>query len=130
MMLRWRNVNSCAVSLIVLMALTCAFAPKAAAQTGTITGTVLDINAKPWADVGEQAVSDQGVKQDAKTDNDGKYSIGGLRPGGYRGDRATFPHPHDKEPPGPQGEEGGGGGAHSKADSELKAQPWKPWGAP
>src|SRR5260370_649116 len=32
MMLRWRNVNSCAVSLIVLMALTCAFAPKAAAS--------------------------------------------------------------------------------------------------
>src|SRR5260370_18357225 len=99
MMLRWRNVNSCAVSLIVLMALTCAFAPKAAAQTGTITGTVLDINAKPWADVGVQAVSDQGVKQDAKTDKDGKDSIGGCRPGVYSRTNGTFPPPHHQQHP-------------------------------
>src|SRR5260370_21404869 len=99
MMLRWRNVNSCAVSLIVLMALTCAFAPKAAAQTGTITGTVLDINAKPWADVGVQAVSDQGVKQDAKTDKDGKYSIGGLRPGDDGENNRSVSPPEGEQPP-------------------------------
>src|SRR5260370_13090468 len=96
MMLRWRNVNSCAVSLIVLMALTCAFAPKAAAQTGTITGTVLDINAKPWADVGVQAVSDQGVKQDAKTDKDGKYIICGVRPAVYAVSIGTIHSPNSK----------------------------------
>src|SRR5712664_532772 len=120
MMLRWRNVNSCAVSLIVLMALTCAFAPKAAAQTGTITGTVLDVNAKPWADVGVQAVSDQGVKQEAKTDKDGKYSIVGLRPGVYGVTIVSFPPPNDKQPPYQLAKVRVGGGEEAKVDANFK----------
>src|SRR5260370_26607975 len=96
---RWSKVYSCVVELILLKALRGAFGQRPAAQTGTIPGTVLDINAKPWADVGVQAVSDQGVKQDAKTDKDGKYSIGGLRPGVYGVTIVTFPPPNDKQPP-------------------------------
>src|SRR5260370_7021803 len=103
------------------MALTCAFAPKAAAQTGTITGTVLDINAKPWADVGVQAVSDQGVKQDAKTDKDGKYSIGGLRPGVYGVTIVTFPPPDDKQPPFQMGKGPRGGSEQANEKSKFQA---------
>jgi len=103
-----------------LMALTSAFAPKAAAQTGTITGTVLDINAKPWADVGVQAVSDQGVKQDAKTDKDGKYSIVGLRPGVYGVTIASFPPPNDKQPPYQLAKVRVAGGEEAKVDANFK----------
>jgi len=120
MMLRWRNMNSCAVSLIVLMALTSAFAPKAAAQTGTIAGTVLDVNAKPWADITVQAVSDQGVKQEAKTDKDGKYSIVGLRPGVYGVTIASFPPPNDKQPPYQLAKVRVGGGEEAKVDANFK----------
>src|SRR5260370_42350372 len=102
------------------MALTCAFAPKAAAQTGTITGTVLDINAKPWADVGVQAVSDQGVKQDAKTDKDGKYSIGGLRPGVYGVTNVTVPSANDKQTPDQLAKVRGGGRGEAKGDANFK----------
>jgi tetratricopeptide (TPR) repeat protein len=119
-MLRWRNMNSCAVSLIVLMALTSAFAPKAAAQTGTIAGTVLDVNAKPWADITVQAVSDQGVKQEAKTDKDGKYSIVGLRPGVYGVTIASFPPPNDKQPPYQLAKVRVGGGEEAKVDANFK----------
>jgi hypothetical protein len=46
-------------------------APRAAAQDGGIAGTVLDVVAKPWADIPVQIVSDQGVKSDTKTDAKG-----------------------------------------------------------
>ena len=67
-----------------MAALVCAFAPRAAAQNdGSISGQILDITAKPWAEIGIQAVSDQGAKAEAKTDKDGKYSIRNLRSGIY-----------------------------------------------
>jgi tetratricopeptide (TPR) repeat protein len=54
--------------------------PRAAAQnTGSISGQILDITGKPWADIGIQAVSDQGAKQETKTDQNGKYAIRNLR---------------------------------------------------
>jgi tetratricopeptide (TPR) repeat protein len=83
MKLRRRNVNSCAVSLVLLLALTCGFAPKAAAQDGVVNGQILDVTGKPWADLGIQAVSDQGAKSDTKTDKDGNFTIRGLRNGVY-----------------------------------------------
>jgi tetratricopeptide (TPR) repeat protein len=83
MKLRWRNVNSWAVSLVLLLALTCGLAPKAAAQDGVVNGQILDVTGKPWADLGIQAVSDQGAKSDTKTDKDGNFTIRGLRNGVY-----------------------------------------------
>jgi len=54
--------------------------PRAVAQnTGSISGQILDITGKPWADIGIQAVSDQGAKQETKTDQNGKYAIRNLR---------------------------------------------------
>lgn len=59
-------------------------APRAAAQAdGAISGTILDVEGKPWAGITMQAVSDQGLKQETKTDKDGNYSFRNLRTGIY-----------------------------------------------
>jgi tetratricopeptide (TPR) repeat protein len=68
---------------LLVGALLCTVAPRAAAQEGALSGNVLDIAGKPWADMTIDAVSDQGVKVTTKTDKDGNYSFHGLRPGVY-----------------------------------------------
>jgi hypothetical protein len=56
--------------------------PRAAAQgDGVVRGQIMDVTGKPWADMGIQLVSDQGVKQDTKTDKSGNYSFRNLKPG-------------------------------------------------
>src|SRR5215831_14653495 len=72
-------------------------APRAAAQSGSISGQILDINAKPWVGLTVQATSEQGAKQTAKTDNDGKYAISSLRPGIYMVAITAFPPPNEKQ---------------------------------
>jgi tetratricopeptide (TPR) repeat protein len=83
MKLRWSAGNFWAGSLVLLLALTCGFAPKAAAQDGMATGQILDVAGKPWVDIAIQAVSDQGAKSDTKTDKDGNFTFRGLRNGVY-----------------------------------------------
>jgi tetratricopeptide (TPR) repeat protein len=83
MKLRWSVGNFWAGSLVLLLALTCGFAPKAAAQDGMATGQILDVAGKPWVDIAIQAVSDQGAKTDTKTDRDGNFTFRGLRNGVY-----------------------------------------------
>src|SRR6266436_4654986 len=78
------KMMSRAFAIVFLAAVVCALAPRAAAQNdGSISGQISDISGKPWPDIGIQAVSDQGVKSDAKTDKDGKYSVRNLRAGVY-----------------------------------------------
>jgi tetratricopeptide (TPR) repeat protein len=73
-----------ALSVVLVVALFSVLAPRAAAQNdGSISGQIMDITGKPWADVGVQSVSDQGAKADTKTDKDGKYSVRNLRAGIY-----------------------------------------------
>jgi tetratricopeptide (TPR) repeat protein len=43
----------------------------------------MDVQGKPWANLGVQAVSDQGAKTEAKTDEGGNYIIRNLRAGVY-----------------------------------------------
>jgi len=75
---------SCTLAVILVFALASAIAPRAAAQGGGgIRGQIIDIGGKPWADIGIQAVSDQGAKVDTKTDKDGNYSFRNLKPGVY-----------------------------------------------
>jgi tetratricopeptide (TPR) repeat protein len=70
--------------VLAVAAIACAFAPRAAAQgDGSIAGQVMDVAGKPWANIGMQAVSEQGVKQETKTDKDGNYAFRGLRSGVY-----------------------------------------------
>lgn len=69
-------VLACAMLLVGLP-------PHAAAQDGGIAGQILDLNGKPWPDLGVQIVSDQGGKLDTKSDKDGRYSFHNLRSGVY-----------------------------------------------
>ncbi len=76
--------KSWALAAILMAALASVLAPRAAAQNdGGIRGQILDIAGKPWADLGIQAVSDQGTKTDTKTDKDGNYILRNLRAGLY-----------------------------------------------
>ena len=72
------------LAAILVAALTSVLAQRAAAQNdGVIRGQIMDIAGKPWADIGIQAVSDQGAKLETKTDKDGNYSFRNLRTGIY-----------------------------------------------
>ena len=79
-----RSNKSWALAAILMAALASALAPHAAAQgDSTIKGKIIDVGGKPWADIGVQAVSDQGAKTDAKTDKDGNYVIPHLKSGQF-----------------------------------------------
>src|SRR5215467_8480502 len=95
-------------------------APRAAAQSGSISGQILDVNAKPWVGLTVQATSDQGAKQTAKTDNDGKYSIPNLRGGTYMVTITAFPPPNDKQPPYDMAKVRVSVGEDAKADANFK----------
>jgi len=79
-----RMVKTWVLGLAAIAALGCAFAPRAAAQgDGAIVGQLFDVAGKPWAEIGMQAVSEQGAKQETKTDKDGNYAFRNLRSGVY-----------------------------------------------
>src|SRR5260370_16517658 len=78
-----RFAHSWAFAGLALAIFFAAMAPRAAAQDGGIAGQILDVVAKPWADIPVQIVSEQGVKSDTKTDKNGKYSFNNLRSGDY-----------------------------------------------
>jgi len=105
---------------ILAAALFSVLAPRAAAQTGTVSGQILDINGKPWVGLTVQAMSEQGAKQTGKTDNDGKYSVPGLRPGVYTVTVIAFPPPNDKQPPYDFAKVKVEGGGEAKADASFK----------
>ncbi len=90
--------KSGAFAAILAIALASLLAPRAAAQMGSVSGTILDISGKPWADVTVRLVSDQGGKQEAKTDSGGKYIIRNVRTGVYSV-FVVFPPPNDKQAP-------------------------------
>lgn len=79
-----RFPKSWALAAVVAAALVSVGAPRAKAQTGgSISGTIDDVVGKPWYNVTMDCVSDQGAKQETKTDADGRYSFHNLRPGIY-----------------------------------------------
>jgi tetratricopeptide (TPR) repeat protein len=94
-----RILKSMMFAALLAGTLATGLAPKAAAQNGSIAGTILDINAKPWFGLGVECVSEQGAKQDAKTDMSGQFTLPNLRPGIYTVTIITFPPPNDKQPP-------------------------------
>src|SRR5215472_5104590 len=112
--------KSVVLTAILVAALALAFAPRAAAQTGSISGQILDINAKPWVGLTVQATSDQGAKQTAKTDNDGKYAISSLRPGIYMVAITAFPPPNEKQQAYDLAKVRVEGGGEAKADANFK----------
>ena len=92
-----RSYKSWALAAILMAALASVLAPQAAAQ-GSISGTIMDVNGKPWPEVGIRAVSDQGAKQETKTDSAGKFTVPNLRSGIYT-IFVLFPPPNDKQAP-------------------------------
>jgi tetratricopeptide (TPR) repeat protein len=92
-----RSYKSWALAAILMAALVSVLAPQAAAQ-GSISGTIMDVNGKPWPEVGIRAVSDQGAKQETKTDSAGKFTVPNLRSGIYTV-FVLFPPPNDKQAP-------------------------------
>jgi tetratricopeptide (TPR) repeat protein len=90
--------QSWALAAFLLAALGSVLAPRAAAQSGSVSGTILDVSGKPWVNVVIRSVSDQGAKQETKTDNDGKFSLPNLRAGIYTV-YIVFPPPNDKQAP-------------------------------
>jgi tetratricopeptide (TPR) repeat protein len=108
-------LRSWALAAVVVAALVCALSPRASAQNGSISGTILDVNAKAWQGLNVEAVSEQGAKQDATTDGDGKYSIRNLRPGIYTLTITKFPPPNDKQNPVPMGQVRVSSGEDAKA---------------
>jgi tetratricopeptide (TPR) repeat protein len=77
--------KSWALAAMLMAALVSFVVSRASAQgsDGSIRGTILDVEGKPWADLGVQAVSEQGAKVEAKTDKNGEYIIHNLRSGVY-----------------------------------------------
>jgi tetratricopeptide (TPR) repeat protein len=112
--------KSVLLAAILVAPLVCVTAPRAAAQTGSVSGQVLDVNGKPWAGLTVQATSDQGAKLEAKTDNDGKYSITNLRAGIYTLTITAFPPPNDKQPPYDFAKVRVASGEEAKADANFK----------
>jgi tetratricopeptide (TPR) repeat protein len=112
--------KSVVLAAILVAALVSVLTPRAAAQTGSVSGQILDINGKPWAGLTVEAVSEQGAKQDGKTDNDGKYSITNLRAGIYTVTITAFPPPNDKQPAYTMAKVRVGSGEDAKADANFK----------
>jgi tetratricopeptide (TPR) repeat protein len=103
------------LAVLLAGALVTVLSPRAAAQNGSIVGTILDVNGKPWFGLNVEAVSDQGAKLDAKTDAEGKFAIRNLRPGVYTLTITTFPPPNDKQVPVPMGQLKVSSGEEAKA---------------
>jgi tetratricopeptide (TPR) repeat protein len=79
-----RLKKSWVLAAILTTALAGEFASRTTAQgDSTIHGTIIDVSGKPWVDIGVQAVSDQGLKTDTKTDKDGKYTFPHMKSGQY-----------------------------------------------
>ncbi|HKW57687.1 MAG TPA: tetratricopeptide repeat protein [Candidatus Acidoferrum sp.] len=106
---------------VLVTALACTLPPRASAQgTGTVAGTILDINGKPWFGLNVEAKSDQGIKQDTKTDHDGKYAFRNLRVGVYTVTITAFPPPNDQQPAVIVGQVRVSSGEEARADMNFK----------
>jgi Flp pilus assembly protein TadD len=115
-----RFLKSMTFAVLLAGALVTVLAPHAAAQNGSIAGTILDINGKPWFGLNVEAVSDQGAKSDAKTDAQGMFAIRNLRPGVYTVTITTFPPPNEKQAAVPMGQLKVTSGVEAKADMNFK----------
>ncbi len=78
-----RLAFSCAFAVLAFALMVAGLAPRVAAQDGGIAGTILDLDGKPWENLGVTIVSDQGSKLETKTDAKGKYEFRNLRSGTY-----------------------------------------------
>jgi len=91
-----KSVKAYALAAMLTLALISFFAPRATAQfSGTIQGTVLNFEGKPFADLPIDIKGEQGTVKQTKTDAAGKFTFTGLRTGKYT---LTF-HPAELQQP-------------------------------
>jgi tetratricopeptide (TPR) repeat protein len=84
-----------ALAALLALSLIGLAAPKAAAQDGRISGTIIDFDGKPWAELPVKIKGEQGTAQETKTDASGKYQFNNLRSGKYT---VTVQPPQVKDP--------------------------------
>jgi tetratricopeptide (TPR) repeat protein len=108
------------LAVLLAGALVTILSPNAAAQNGSITGTIIGVDGKPMLNVTIEAVSDQGAKSEAATDIEGRYTIHNLRPGVYVVTITKFPPPNDKQPAVKMGQLRVASGDEVRADMNFK----------
>jgi tetratricopeptide (TPR) repeat protein len=76
-------MKSYAMVAMLALGLTTLFAGRAAAQDGRITGSIIDFDGKPWANLPLKIKSDQGQVTEGKTDEKGQINFAGIKNGKY-----------------------------------------------
>lgn len=80
----FKFVKACALAAILMLGLLGSLATRAAAQQeGKITGTLIDFDGNPMANMPVQIKSEQGAVTESKTGPDGKFTFSGLKNGKY-----------------------------------------------
>ena len=81
-MLKFKNAY--ALAAILTLGLAFALVPRATADNdGKITGSVVDFDGNPWPGLAVKIKNEQGITQDTKTDEQGKFNFVNLKSGKY-----------------------------------------------
>src|ERR1700722_4550551 len=81
-MVKWTKTYAL-VAILALGMLGCFATRTAAQQEGKITGSLIDFDGNPWANLPVKIKSEQGVITESKADAAGKFSFTGLKNGKY-----------------------------------------------
>lgn len=76
-------MKACVFAAILTLGLMGCLATRAAAQDGKITGTLIDFEGNPFANLPVKIKNEQGAVTESKTGPDGKFSFTGLKNGKY-----------------------------------------------
>ena len=77
-------MKSCALATVLMLGVVGCLATRAGAQQeGKITGTLIDFDGNPFANLPVKIKSDQGTTLETKTGPDGKFAFTGLKNGTY-----------------------------------------------
>jgi tetratricopeptide (TPR) repeat protein len=78
-----KSLKAYTLAALLTLGLLSVAVPQVAAQGGNVTGSIMDFDGKPWANLPVTIKSEQGVTQEAKTDANGKFQFANLKSGKY-----------------------------------------------
>src|SRR6267378_6431164 len=81
-MVKWTKTYAL-IAILALGGLGCFLTRTAAQQEGKMTGTIIDFDGNPWANLPVKIKSEVGAISESKTDASGKFSFAGLKNGKY-----------------------------------------------
>ena len=81
-MVKWTKTYALA-AILALGMLGCFATRTAAQQDGKVTGSLIDFDGNPWANLPVKLKSEQGAITESKTDAAGKFAFAGLKNGKY-----------------------------------------------